>query len=92
MNKAEFIDLVAEKLGGTKSDAAKAVDAMVDAITDVLASGADVRLPGFGSFEVRETPERQGRNPSTGEPVMIAAGRSAKFKPGSLLKKAVSKI
>lgn len=90
MNKTEFADAVAAKLGGSKADATKAVDAVIAVISETLAAGGDVRLPGFGTFEVRETAERQGRNPSTGEAVTIAAGRSPKFKPGALLKKAVS--
>ena len=89
MNKADFTAAVAAKLGGTKTDAAKAVDAVLDAITEVLAKGDDIRLPGFGTFEVRETAEKKGRNPRTGEEVTIAAGRQPKFKAGAVLKSAV---
>ena len=90
MNKADFTAAVAVKLGGTKADAAKAVDAVLDAITEVLAKGDDIRLPGFGSFEVRETAEKKGRNPRTGDEVTIPAGRQPKFKAGAALKSSVS--
>ena len=89
MNKADFTAAVAIKLGGTKADAAKAIDAVLDAVTEVLAKGDDIRLPGFGTFEVRETVEKKGRNPRTGEEVTIPAGRQPKFKAGTALKKAI---
>lgn len=89
MNKADFTAAVAAKLGGTKTDAAKAIDAVLDTVTEVLAKGDDLRLPGFGTFEVRETSEKKGRNPRTGEEVTIPAGKQPKFKPGAALKSAV---
>lgn len=52
--------------------------------------GDDIRLPGFGTFEVWETAEKQGRNPRTGETVTIAAGKQPKFKAGAALKSAVA--
>ena len=89
MNKANFAAAVAAKLGGTKADAAKAVDAVLDTLAEVLAKGDDVRLPGFGTFEVRETTEKKGRNPRTDEEVTIPAGKQPKFKAGAALKGAV---
>jgi len=89
MNKADFTAAVAAKLGGTKTDAAKAIDAVLDVLTEVLAKGDDVRLPGFGTFEVRETSEKKGRNPRTGEEITVLASKQPKFKAGATLKSAV---
>lgn len=89
MNKADFTVAVAAKLGSTKADAAKALDAVLDAVAEALAKGEDIRLPGFGTFEVRETAEKRGRNPRTGEEVTIPAGKQPKFKAGAALKSAV---
>jgi len=89
MTKNDLIDKAAEAAGITKSDAGKAVDSVISAITDALKSGDEVSLPGFGKFSVGERPAREGRNPSTGEPMQIAASKSVKFKAGSQLKAAI---
>lgn len=90
MNKTEFAQLVAERLGSSKADGAKAVDAVFGALTEALAKGEDVKLIGFGSFEVSERAEREGKNPRTGEAIKIAAAKQAKFKPGAQLKDALN--
>ena len=89
MNKSELIDQIAESADISKAAAAKAVDAFVDAVTDALKKGEDVTLVGFGSFYVGERAARPGRNPSTGEPLQIAAAKLPKFRPGKNLKDAV---
>lgn len=86
MNKSELVDAVAEQSGLTKADAAKAVDAVFDAVTGALKAGDEVRLVGFGTFAVAERAERIGKNPRTGEEIMIPASKQAKFKPGKGLK------
>ena len=86
MNKADLIQAVAEKSGLTKKDSAIAVDAMFDGITDSLAKGESVQLIGFGTFEVRSRQAREGRNPSTGETIMIKASKAPAFKAGKALK------
>ena len=88
MNKAEFIDAVADNAELTKADAGRAVDAMVAAITKALKKGDTVTLVGFGTFSVRKRGARTGRNPRTGEAIKIKASRSLRFKPSSQLKKA----
>ena len=90
MNKSDLIAAVAEAAGISKSDAASAVDATFDTITDALKDGVDVRLTGFGNFGVADRAAREGRNPRTGEPIKIAASRQAKFKAGKGLKDAVN--
>ena len=89
MNKAEFVQAVAEKIGGTKADAAKAVDAVLEVIGGTLASGDEVKLPGFGVFQVAERAASEGRNPRTGEKIAIPAAKLPKFKPGAELKRLV---
>ena len=89
MNKTEFISLVAEKTGSTKTDATKAVDAVLSALRDSMVAGEDVTFIGFGTFGVKDVAEREARNPQTGETIRIAAHRSPFFKAGKALKDAV---
>lgn len=90
MNKSELIDQVWQKTHLQKKDCAAAVDAALDAITEALGAGDDVRLVGFGTFEVKERRARTGRNPRTKEPVEILASRMPVFKAGKQLKDAVN--
>jgi Bacterial nucleoid DNA-binding protein len=89
MNKSELVNKVAEITELSKKDAAKAVDAVFDAIAEALQNGEKVQLVGFGNFEVRERSARKGRNPQTGEPIEIAASKTPAFKPGKSLKELV---
>ena len=89
MTKAEFTDRVAAKSGLSKRDAANAVDAFLDSITDALRSGDTVSFTGFGKFSPQHRKERQGVNPLTGEKVTIPAARVPKFSAGSQLKQAL---
>ena len=91
MTKTELINAVAEKSALTKKDAEKAVSAVVESITEALASGDKVALVGFGTFEVRDRAAREGKNPATGEAITIAASKVPAFKAGKALKDAVSK-
>lgn len=89
MTKVELIASVAAEAGMSKKDAEKAVNAALAAITEELKNGGKVSLVGFGTFEVRKRPERQGRNPQTKEPMTIAASKLPAFKAGKALKDAV---
>ena len=89
MNKAELVADVAERMNDSKTKAGEAVDAVFDAITQALKKNDDVRLPAFGVFKVRQTAERVGRNPQTGEEVKVPAAKKAKFTPGKALKEAL---
>ena len=91
MNKSELISAVAEKAALSKKDAESAVTAVLDVISDALAEGEEVRLVGFGSFEVKHRKERTGQNPKTGEKVKIEATKVPAFKPGKALKDVVAK-
>jgi DNA-binding protein HU-beta len=90
MNKAELIDAVAAKADLSKADAGKAVDAVVQAITEALGRGDQVSLVGFGTFSVKHRAARSGRNPRTGEAMEIAASSQPGFKAGKALKDAVN--
>jgi len=90
MNKSQLSDAVAEKAGLSGAQADKALDAVLTAITDAVASGDKVTLPGFGTFEARERSARTGRNPQTGEEISITATTAPAFKAGAAFKKAVA--
>ena len=89
MTKVELIAAVASDAGLTKKDAEKAVNSTIDAITAALKSGEKVSLVGFGTFEVRERPERKGRNPQTKQEITIPASKLPAFKAGKALKDSV---
>lgn len=91
MTKTELINAVAEKAGFSKKDAEKAVNAVLESITDALTSGEKVQLVGFGTFEVRDRAAREGKNPATGEAIQIEATKVPAFKAGKALKDAVAK-
>ena len=90
MSKQQLVDMIAEKAGLTKADAARALDATMDSIKDALKNGEKVSLVGFGTFGLSQRDEREGRNPRTGEVVKIAARKAVTFKAGSKLKDAVN--
>ena len=89
MTKQEFVEQVASKSGLSRGEASKAVDAVLDSITDALKSGQDVSFTGFGKFSASQRKARQGVNPRTGEKVDIPATTVPKFTAGSQLKSAV---
>jgi DNA-binding protein HU-beta len=89
VTKNEFVDRVAEKSGLGKGEAAKAVDAVLDSLQEVLGRGGEVNFTGFGKFTVADRSARQGVNPQTGEKIQIAASRVPRFSAGSQLKSAV---
>ena len=90
MNKNELITAMSEKAEMGKVDTEKALKAFIDTVTEELKNGGKVQLVGFGTFEVAERAERQGRNPKTGEAITIPASKSPKFKAGRSLKDIVN--
>lgn len=91
MNKSELIDEVAENADMSKAAAGRAIDAMIDTITDSLKKSDPVVLVGFGTFGTKERAARTGRNPQTGDKIQIKAAKVPSFKPGKALKDAVNK-
>lgn len=90
MNKTQLVDLVAEKGGLSKKTSKKAVEAVLDGIAGSLVKGEKVQLIGFGTFEVKHRKTREGRNPATGEKIIIKALKVPAFKPGKSMKEAIS--
>ncbi|WP_279389126.1 nucleoid-associated protein HU-beta [Reinekea marinisedimentorum] len=90
VNKSELIDAVAAAADISKAAAGRALDAMVDSVTDALKEGDQVVLVGFGTFSVKDRAARTGRNPQTGQPIEIAAAKVPSFKAGKALKDAVN--
>lgn len=90
MNKTDLIARIAEETGRTKTDSESFLNSLIGQVTQALAAGESVVLPGFGTFEVRARAARTGRNPQTGATIEIAAAKVPAFKPGAALKKGVS--
>ena len=86
MTKADLINVVAAKTEIKKKDVELVVNAALDAIVEAMKAGDKVQLMGFGTFEVKETAEREGRNPKTGETITIAAGKKPAFSASKVLK------
>ncbi|MEN9464055.1 MAG: hypothetical protein RL217_236 [Pseudomonadota bacterium] len=90
MRKPELAAAIAEKADLTKDKAAEVLNVITDQIAQALGKGDSVTLIGFGTFEVRNRAERQGKNPQTGKAITIAAAKVPAFKPGKGLKDAVN--
>lgn len=90
MNKSELVDAIASGADISKASAGRALDAMVDTITETLRKGDQVALVGFGTFSVKDRAARAGRNPQTGATIQIPAARVPGFKAGKGLKEAVN--
>jgi integration host factor subunit alpha len=89
LTKAELANLLFEQIGFNKREAKDFIDAFFEMITRELAAGTDVKISGFGNFQVRTKQARPGRNPRTGESVLIAARRAVTFQASAKLKQAI---
>ena len=90
MNKTELVEKIAEESGVSKAVAKKMLESVTNTIGEALASGDNVNLIGFGSFNVKERAARNGRNPQTGKDIKIPAKKVVKFNPGKALKDRVA--
>lgn len=90
MNKSELIEYIAGCADLTKASAGRALDALIEGVTETLQKGGEVSLTGFGTFAVGKRAERMGRNPRTGEEITIKSARTPKFRPGKILKDALN--
>jgi len=90
MNKTELIEAMAESADISKAAAGRALEGMVEAITNTVKSGDTVSVIGFGTFSLRERAARTGRNPKTGAEIQIPASKSPAFKAGKAFKDAVN--
>jgi integration host factor subunit alpha len=90
LTKAELIDSVYEKVGFSKKEAADLVELIFENIKEELCKGGSLKISGFGKFRVRAKKERQGRNPQTGEPMMISARKVLTFTPSRILRDGIN--
>ena len=86
MNNSDLADTIARTADLSKADARKIVDAVFVAIADAAAKGEEISLNGFGKFKIKDSPEREGRNPSTGEAMTIKASKKLTFTPAKAVK------
>lgn len=89
MTKADIVEKVAEQCGISKKDSIDMVESVFNVLKTTLENGEDIKISGFGKFEVKNKHERKGRNPQTGESIIIDARRTLSFKPSIILKNAV---
>lgn len=91
MTKAEIVQAIYNRLGGfSKKEAADLVDLVFDTMKDTLARGEKIKISGFGNFVLRDKRQRKGRNPQTGDPMMIAERRVLNFKASNILKQGLN--
>lgn len=90
MTGNELIDAIATAQGKTKAEVKEVADALFAAIGDAAAKGEEISIASFGKFTPKKTPERQGLNPATKEPITIKAGTKITFKPAKALKDKVN--
>jgi len=88
-NKMDLVDRVHSTIGCTKADAERAVESIIDMITEKLKGGEEVSVAGLGIFEAKTRAGRTGRNPRTGETIQIAAMKVPKFRASKTLKDAI---
>lgn len=86
MNNTDLAEKIAGDNGLSKTDARKLVDQVFAAITEAAAGGDEIAINGYGKFKVKETPAREGRNPSTGATIQIAAAKKLTFTPAKAVK------
>ena len=90
MNKNDLVEKLADRTGLAKLDAQKAVDGVFELITDSLKSGDEVRVTGFGTLVVASRAGGKGRNPHTGEEILIKPSKTARLRAGKPLKDALN--
>ena len=86
MTKADIIDAICEENGFSKKESVRITETMLDIIKETLELGENVKLSGFGSFNIQHKRARRGRNPQTGEPMTISARRILSFKASNVLR------
>jgi integration host factor subunit alpha len=91
MTKADIVEKVSEKSGLSRKESVELVESFFDLMKDTLIAGENLKISGFGNFEVRQKAERRGRNPQTGEKLVISSRRIISFKASQVLKGLVNK-
>jgi len=90
VTKADIVEKVQGKVGGTRLECAALVESVLSIMKDTLETGEDVKISGFGRFSIRSKTDRRGRNPQTGEDMIITARKVLTFKPSPGLRMAVN--
>ena len=91
MTKADIAERIQSQIGFTKKDSQDILESVLSLIKTTLETGEDVKISGFGKFEVKQKKDRRGRNPQTGDTILIDARRILSFRPSTLLKSAINK-
>ena len=91
ITKAEIVQIICEKAGLARQESSGIVDQLFELMKETLEKGEGIKISGFGNFVVREKRPRRGRNPQTGEEMMISARRVLTFKPSSTLRKVLNR-
>jgi len=86
MTKADMVELVYERIGVSKRESARIVETIFDVVKETLERGDNVKISGFGSFNIQHKKPRRGRNPQTGEEITISARRVLSFKASNVLR------
>lgn len=91
MTKADIAERIHTKTGFSKKDSAELLETVFSVMKKTLKSGEKIKVAGFGNFEVKQKKDRKGRNPQTGDSIIIEARRILTFKPSNVLKEAINK-
>ena len=90
MTKADIVDRIADKTGFSKKEAVDLVELFFETMKDTLEAGEELKISGFGKFEVKQKADRRGRNPQTGEEITIEARHILTFKASQMLKQSIN--
>jgi integration host factor subunit alpha len=90
MTKAEIVEHIYERVGFSKKEAAEVVESIFEVIKARLEKGEKVKISGFGNFVINEKRPRKGRNPQTGDEIVISGRRVLSFKPSQVLKRTIN--
>jgi integration host factor subunit alpha len=90
MTKSDMVEKIYDKVGFSKKESAELVEMVFDIIKSTLEAGEKIKIAGFGNFVVKEKADRRGRNPQTGEEIVISARKILTFKPSQVLKASIN--
>jgi integration host factor subunit alpha len=91
MTKADIVERIYDKVGFSKKESAELVEMVFDILKSTLEKGDKIKIAGFGNFVVKEKANRRGRNPQTGDEIVISARKILTFKPSQVLKASINK-
>jgi integration host factor subunit alpha len=91
MTKADLVESIYQKIGFSKKESSDIVEMIFNTIKGTLEKGEKIKISGFGNFVVRDKRPRMGRNPQTGQEIMISARRVLTFRPSQVLKQALNR-